>query len=169
MRAMIRNLLIAAPLTLAACESPEERKAREAAAARARVSAESTVAHSAAGERVAAGAWTPALVTKRLVDAGLAPQRDSAARSQPWMGAPEHSLMLGVAKVHAYVFADSVARMSAAAKLDPVTLAPAGMESPWPKPHELVQNGNMLAIVTGGTDRQRDRIVTALAAGIGAP
>jgi hypothetical protein len=32
-----------------------------------------------------------------------------------------------------------------------------------------VQNNNLLAVVVGGTDRQRDRIATALAAGLGAP
>lgn len=156
-------------MALVACEDPAVRKAREAEAARARITAESTVAAGAVTTTPSAGMWTAALVTKRLVDAGLAPQRRDSARGQPFMGVPVYALLLGVATVDAYVYHDSLARAAAVRKLDPQTFAPPGQTSPWGAPREVVQNGNLVAIVIGGTDRQRDRIATALAAGIGAP
>jgi hypothetical protein len=152
-----------------ACQDPAVRKAREAEAARARIAAESSVAASAVSATPQAGRWTAALVTKRLVDAGLAPQRRDSVASQPFLGVPVLALTLGVARVDAYIYADSAARAAAVARLDPLTFAPHGRPSPWGAPREIVQNGNLVAVVVGGTDRQRDRIVTALAAGIGAP
>jgi hypothetical protein len=152
-----------------ACEDPEARKAREAEAARARVSAESTVAISAANTKTAAGAWTEVLVAKRLVDAGLAPQRKDSVAAKPWMHAPVRVWTLGAATVHAYIYADSATRRAAVAALDPATLGPPGQPTPWSPLRALVENGNLAAIIDGGTDRQRDRILTALAAGIGAP
>jgi hypothetical protein len=154
---------------LFACEDPEVRNAREAKAAQARVAAESTLAGSVANSRVAAGAWTDALVVKRLVDAGLAPQRRDTVQAKPWMRVAVHAFTLGAATVHAYLYADSAARRSAVAELDPATLGPRGQPSPWSPLRAIVENGNLAAIVDGGTDRQRERIVTALAAGIGAP
>lgn len=151
---------------LGACTDPEVRKAREADAARTRIAAESAVASNAPGE-VAPGAWTNELLVKRLVDAGLAPQRRDSVRSLPWVGVPVHAFRLGVATLDAYIFADSTARLAVVARLDPLTMAPRGEPSPWGQFRELVQNGNLLAFVVGGTDRQRERITTALSAGIG--
>lgn len=116
-----------------------------------------------------AGAWTDALVAKRLVDAGLAPQRNDSVKARAWMHAAVHAWTLGAATVHAYIYSDSGARRAAVAALDPATLGPRGQPSPWSAYRAFVENGNLVAIIDGGTDRQRDRIVTALAAGIGAP
>ena len=151
-----------------ACESKEARLARVQAEARTRVAAESARA-SGAASAPATGTWNDTQLTKRLVDAGLAPQRRDAVHSQPWMGVPVHAFTLGVATMDAYVYRDSVARREAVSKLDPITFAPRGQPSPWGVPHEVVENNNLVAIVAGGTDRQRERIVTALAAGVGAP
>lgn len=166
----MRPLLVAGMGTLAVlgCESREERQARLAEVARTRIAAESARA-SAAPAVPSMGAWTEAQLVKRLVDAGLAPQRRDSATGPQWMGVPVVSFTLGVAVLDAYVYHDSTARLSIVARLDPVTLAPTGRESHWGVPRELIQNGNLLAVVTGGTDRQRDRIATALAAGVGAP
>ncbi len=157
-----------AGLGVLACESPEARRAREAAASRVRISAESARA-SAVAAVPSSGVWTDAQLVKRLVDAGLAPQRRDSVRGEQWMGVPVHAFQLGVARLDAYVYHDSTARLAIANRLDPVTLAPPGRESPWGVPRLMVQNGNLLAIVVGGTDRQRDRIALALAAGVGAP
>lgn len=162
------SLLLSA-FCLLGCEDPEVKKAREAERKRVAISAESARAAGAATATPAAGAWTPELVTKRLVDAGLAPLRNDSARAPAWLGVPVYSLTLGVSTVDAYIFADSAARIAATAKLDPVTLAPAGQPTPYGPLRAAVSSGNLFAVVVGGTDRQRDRIVTALAAGIGAP
>lgn len=150
------------------CVDPEARRAREAEESRARIATESARA-TATTDVASAGVWTDALLVKRLVDAGLAPQRRDSVRAQPWMGVPVHPYRLGASSIDAYIFADSTARLARLALLDRVTLAPAGQASPWGASHDLIENGNLLAIVVGGTDRQRDRIATALAAGVGAP
>lgn len=155
-------------ITLLGCESKEARQARLVEVARIRIAAESALASSAPATP-SMGLWTEAHLVKRLVAAGLAPQRRDSVKGQQWMGVPAVSFTLGVATLEAYVYHDSTARQSIVARLDPVTLAPAGRASPWGVPRELIQNGNLLAVVIGGTDRQRDRIVTALAAGVGAP
>lgn len=159
--------LVTAIAWLAACEDPQVKKARLAAESRARV--EQETARAAAAAVPASGLWNAAQLTKHLVDAGLAPQRRDSVRAFSWMGVPVIAYRLGDARLDAYVYHDSTARRAVAERLDPVTLAPAGVESPWGTPRELVQNGNLLGVIVGGTDRQRDRITTALAAGAGPP
>lgn len=173
MRVINRNMartgtVVALAATLAACESAEEKRARLAAESRTRVEAAEAKA-SAVVAVPSTGLWSDAELNKRLVDAGLAPQRFDSVKALPWMGAPVIAYRLGVATLAAYVYHDSLARKAIAARLDPLTLAPTGTESPWGTPRQLVQNSNLLAVVVGGTDRQRDRIVTALAAGVGTP
>ncbi|MCX5756235.1 MAG: hypothetical protein NTX19_09015 [Gemmatimonadetes bacterium] len=170
MRLMMRNMigLTAAALLLTACESKEARFARIQAETHVRISAESARV-SATVSVPSTGLWTDAELAKRLVDAGLAPQRRDSVKAKPWMGVPVHAFTLGAATVDAYVYRDSTARRDAVSKLDSVTFAPPGQPSPWGVPHEIVQNLNLVAVVVGGTDRQRDRIATALAAGVGAP
>lgn len=161
-------LLVTASLAVAACESAESKKARVAAESRARVEATSAQATAAAPEPTSY-LWDPAQLTRHLVDAGLAPQRLDTARALPWMGVPVVAFRLGDARLDAYVFHDSTARKAVAGRLDLATLAPSGVASPWGQPRELVQNGNLLGVIVGGTDRQRDRISTTLAAGAGPP
>lgn len=169
-RGMTKNILVAASLVLAAvaCGDPEVRKARLAAESRTRVEAAATVASRAAAAP-SIGRWDAAHLVKRLVDAGLAPQRRESVQAQSWMGAPVIGYQLGVATVDAYVYADSVERRAAVAGLDSATFAPKRQPAPWGTPFEVVTNNNLVAVVVGGTDRQRERIVSALAAGLGAP
>jgi hypothetical protein len=161
--------LLLSAFCLLGCEDPEVRKAREAERKRVAISAESARVSGVGAVTPAAGAWTPELVTKRLIDAGLAPLRNDSAKAPAWLKVRVHSLTLGVATVDAFIFADSATRIAATASLDPVTLAPVGQPTPYGPLRGAVSNGNLFAVVVGGTDRQRDRILTALAAGIGAP
>jgi hypothetical protein len=154
--------------SLLACESPEERRTKVAAESRTRIAAESARA-SAAVTVPSTGTWNDAVLVKHLVDAGLAPQRRDSVRGQDWMGAPVLAYRLGAATVDVYLYRDSLARRAVVARLDPLAFAPRGQPSPWGTPRDVVENGNLVAIVVGGTDRQRDRIATALAAGPGAP
>jgi hypothetical protein len=159
-------LVVCCVVAAAACESPEERKAKRESAARAKVDAGSERAQAVAATP-STGRWDDAQLLKRLVDAGLAPQKRDSVKAQPWMGVPVLAYQLGNATIDAYVYRDSTARKDAIAKLDPITFAPRGQPTPWGTPREVVQNANLVAIVVGGTDRQRDRITTALAAGLG--
>lgn len=159
---------VMAVMCVSACENRAAREARLAAAARVRVEATAAEA-SVAASGPARYVWDAGQLTKRLADAGLAPQRLDTVRAKPWMGVPVVAFRLGDARLDAYVYHDSIAARTVADRLDAATLAPPGTESPWAKPHELARNGNLLGIVVGGTDRQRERITTALAAGAGPP
>ncbi|MBM4193298.1 MAG: hypothetical protein FJ202_02820 [Gemmatimonadetes bacterium] len=159
---------IAVAVGVTGCESAEDRKARLASEARVRVSAESARVADAPSTP-STGQWTDAALAKRFVDAGLAPQRIDTAKARAFMGVPVHAFSLGVARVDAYIYADSTARAAAVAKLDPISAAPAGQPSPWGVPRELVIHNNLFAVVVGGTDRQRERIATAIAAGLASP
>ena len=165
---MLKLRTLGALLVTAACESTEDRQARMQAVARTAVSAESARAAVAPAATVT-GLWDEAQLVKRLVDAGLAPQRRDSVRSHAWLGVPVHAFTLGSATLDAYVYRDSLARRDVLAKVDPITWGPRGQPTPWGTPHEAVVNNNLFAMVTGGSDRQRDRIANALAAGLSAP
>lgn len=166
MRALL--FLGAAVTVLTGCESAEAKRERNAVAARARVATESARAFEAVAVPLSA-VWNDAQLVKRLVDAGLAPQRRDSVKALVWMGAPVLAYRLGVSTIDVYVYRDSVARKAVVATLDPSTFAPRGTPSPWGVGHDLIENNNLIAVVVGGTDRQRERIATALAAGAGAP
>ena len=124
------------PTALAACDDPAARRERAAAAARAKVDAGSERAQTVAGTG-GTGAWDDAQLLKRLVDAGLAPQKRDSVKSLPWMGVPVLAYQLGNATIDAYVYRDSTARKDAVAKLDPMTFAPRGGAGPrnsWVRP-----------------------------------
>ena len=101
---------------------------------KAAVAVDADSAQTVAGTR-GTGAWDDAQLLKRLVDAGLAPQKRDSVRAQPWMGVPVHAYQLGNATIDAYVYRDSTARKDATAKLDPVTFAPRGL----PARHHLAE------------------------------
>lgn len=164
---MLKVVAVGALVGVAACENKAEREARAQAVSRTAISAES--AKVAATVVVATGSWDDAQLVKRLVDAGLAPQRRDTVHARAWLGVPVHAFTLGSATLDAYIYRDSLARRDALMKVDPLTWGPRGQPTPWGTPHDAVVNNNLFAMVVGGSDRQRDRIATALAAGVGAP
>jgi hypothetical protein len=165
-----RNLsLILAACVVEACTDGEAERAASEADARRRVAAESARAAEATAVPAARGRWDEAHLVERLVAAGLAPQRLDSVRAVAFMSAPVLAFQLGQSVLHVYLYADSTTRQAITGRLDPAALAPAGVPSPWPLPRGLIVNANLAAILVGGTERQRERITNAIAAGLAAP
>jgi len=152
-----------------ACTAPDARKQAEAVVARAAVSAESVKA-AAAAATPSTGRWDEAHLTERLVRSGLAPQALAAESAvegaAPWWGVPAHSYRVGNATLHAFIYADSAARLRATGGLDTLTAAPRGGASPYGLPRLLIVNNNLAAVLVGGSERQQERVSLALTAGL---
>lgn len=150
----------------AACSNPEAREQAEQAAARQAIAAaESTVTRVAA--LPATGLWSEAHLMERLVRTGVLPRPlEGRVPAAPWMGQAPIALSAGGGEVFAWIYADSSARKAVTDALDPDTGAPRGSVSPWAIPMQVVINNNLVAIVTGGSERNQERIALALQAGL---
>jgi len=153
---------------LAGCASPAEKKERDATAARSAVATESAKAVVAAG-LPATGKWDEAHLVERLVQSGLAPQAVPAEKSPRFWGVPVHAYRLGAATLYAFLYADSSARRRVTDALDSLSLAPRGSASPYPLPHLLIVQNNLAAVLVGGNERQQERVLLALTAGLPSP
>lgn len=106
---------------------------------------------------------------ERLVQSGLAPQALSGEKAESWWHLPVHAYRVGTATLHAYIFADSSLRRRVTEGIDSLTIAPAGMPSPYARPHILIVQNNLAAVLIGGTERQQERVLLALTAGLPSP
>ncbi len=151
---------------LLGCGNAEERAAREQSEARAGMS-EAAATAQRAGATPSTGLWTEEQLLDRLVRAGVAPRRVESPTSAPgWM--PEGSLVFlaGGGEVRAWILKDSTARRAVTDRLDPLTGTPAGETVPYPPPMTFVMQNNLVAVVTGGTERNQERVALALQAGL---
>jgi hypothetical protein len=115
------------------------------------------------------GKWNQPTLTQRLIDAGLAPRPDDSLPSHPDYRVKPVAYRLGKAHLLAWIFADSAARKRVSATIDTLTAIPRGQPSPWAEPPVFVAQNNLMAVVVGGSDRQRERIRLALEAGLAPP
>jgi len=136
-----------------------ERRAVEAVAQQARV----------APPTRSTGRWNQAALTQRLLSAGLAPRADDSLPSHPTFPVPLLGLRVGKAHLLAWIFADSLARLKVSAKVDTLTVIPKGQANPWAEPPMFVVHNNLIAVLVGGSDRQRERVRLAIEAGLPAP
>jgi hypothetical protein len=79
---------------------------------------------------------------------------------------PPHGYRVGNATLHAFIYADSAARLRVTAALDSLTAAPRGTTSPYGLPRILIVNNNLAAVLVGGSERQQERVSLALTAGL---
>ncbi|MFI5312302.1 MAG: hypothetical protein ACHQQ3_13765 [Gemmatimonadales bacterium] len=148
-----------------ACTSPAEKKASAVKVARTAIAAESAKAAEAAA-RPATGRWDEAHLVESLVRAGLAPRALTQQKGEAYWNAPLLAYQLGSASLHAYIYADSVARRRVTDGLDSLSAAPRGVASPYPIPRLLIVQNNLAAVLIGGSDRQQDRVSLAIGAGL---
>lgn len=166
MRSHMQKLTAAALVALAACGSPEERAAREQEAARGAMAAAEATGRQAA-VLPATGLWSEAHVMDRLVRAGVAPRaHDGAVPDAPWMGRAPIALRAGGGEVFVWIYADSAARRAVTDALDADTGAPRGTVSPFAPPLVFVMQNNLAAVITGGSERNIERIMLAFQAGL---
>ncbi len=122
---------------------------------------------SRAASSPATGLWTEAHVLDRLVRAGVAPRRMEDPPAGPdWMPGEPIALNAGGGQVFAWVFADSAARHAVTDALEDRTGAPEGRSAPYAPPMRFIVQNNLAAYLTGGTERNQDRVALALTAGL---
>lgn len=103
----------------------------------------------------------------RLVRTGVLPRAlEGAPPSAPWMQQPPIALSAGGGEVYVWIYADSAARKRVTDALDARNAAPAGQTSPFALPMAFVVNNNLAAVISGGTERNQERITLALQAGL---
>jgi len=68
--------------------------------------------------------------------------------------------------IHVFLYADEAARRQDTGRLDSVAVAPRGGSYTWSDPAVLVTSNNLAAVVVSPNERQTERIVLALSAGL---
>jgi len=150
----------------AACTSGEERRAQEQTVALKEIAAAETTATLAAS-LPSTGLWTEAHLLDRLVHAGVAPRAVPDAPAGPkWMRTEPVVFLAGGGTLYAWIYPDSAARRAVTDALDPETGAPPGMVTPFDAPMRFVTQNNLAAVITGGLERNQERVMLALQAGL---
>ena len=161
-----RSLALGAILSLA-CAGEDPRVVR---AAKARQEVEAVAQRMrTAPHAPSTGRWDAAQLTQRLVNAGLAPRADDSLPSHPKLPVAPLGLRVGKAHLLAWIFADSTARLKTSAVIDTLTAIPKGQPNPWAEPPMFVVHNNLIAVLVGGSDRQRERVRLTIEAGLPAP
>jgi hypothetical protein len=140
-----------------------------AAADRAKSPSTPAVASSAAPAQKPAcprtGHWIPCQVRDRIDRAGLTPHDTTLSSELPKLGPTPAAYRIGKAVLVVYLFPDSTARSRARGLLDttryvadthPLTIQSEGT---------VIQNDNLLALLFGKNEHQRERVSDALTAG----
>jgi hypothetical protein len=113
--------------------------------------------------------WDIARVSERLVRAGVNPRRIEPTPSAPEFLANTVTAAFAVARVgelRAFVFPDTLSRRRVTDLLDPATAAPRGSVAPWRSRPLLIVSQNLVAVMLGGSETQRERVQLALEAGL---
>jgi hypothetical protein len=158
--------VLAGSLALLACESAEEREAKQVAQAKVELARSDSTARTVASAPLT-GLWTEAALTDRLLRAGVAPRRVvDAPRGPEFFKVPQLLFNAGGGEVHAFIYVDSIARRAVSETLDSASAAPRGTVTPFTPPATLVVQNNLIVVITGGTLTNQDRIATTLSAGL---
>jgi hypothetical protein len=65
-----------------------------------------------------------------------------------------------------YIYPDSVARLAVTAGLDTTALGPKPVQGEPPVLRQLIVQNNLAAVLIGGSERQQERVLLALSAGL---
>jgi hypothetical protein len=115
----------------------------------------------------ATGLWAACSIMYRLDRAGLAPSIDSSGSPDEKMltGAP---LMLKIgftAKLELHLYADSAARIADEQRIDRTQYVTPEQQQTMRRERTLIENANMVGLLTSINGHQRDRVADALMAG----
>ena len=111
------------------------------------------------------GLWHSCSVQERLERAGfvLVPVRDSVG--QRGLDIPGAAYRIGSAELQLYLYADSVDAIAQAARLNRDDAEAASVQGIL-RPPALIRSNNLVALLFGNNDRQRERVQLALTAGL---
>jgi len=119
----------------------------------------------------ATGLWAECSVLYRLERSGLAPHVDSTgAASEKSLTGRALLIKFGTAsQLEVFLYADSAARIADGAKLDRSTLVGATGQQTLRRERTLIENANLIGLLSSINDRLRERVSDALTAGAPQP
>lgn len=115
----------------------------------------------------ATGKWAECSVLYRLERAGLAPHLDSTAKAEEkaLSGLPM-VIKIGLsARLEVFLYRDSTARIADEKKLDRTQLVAPGAPQTIQQERTLIENANLVGLLTSVNNHQRERVSDALLAG----
>jgi hypothetical protein len=154
-------------LTLTACSSSDKSKQGNTPAG----SATQVVVTPGDTRCPATGVWAECAVMYRLTRSGLAPRIDSTAKAEETALHGKSIVMkIGVmARLEVFLYPDSASRVADGLKLDRTQFVNATGTQTIRRERTLIENGNMIALLTSLNERQRERVSDALNAGAPQP
>ena len=112
------------------------------------------------------GHWSECTVRIRLDQSGLAPQTGSEKIGDlPSLGVKPTILSLGNAGLAYYLYADTMARHLAAARLDSTRYIPQTSPVSMKSETTVIQSDNVLVLLFSKNEHQRERVADAITAG----
>ena len=112
------------------------------------------------------GHWSECTVRIRLDQSGLAPQAGSDRIGDlPALAVKPTILTIGNAALAFYLYADTVARHLAAARLDSTRYIPQTSPVSMKSETTLIQSDNVLVLLFSKNEHQRERVADAITAG----
>ncbi|HEV8447317.1 MAG TPA: hypothetical protein VGQ44_10865 [Gemmatimonadaceae bacterium] len=164
-------VVIAVAILVTACSRSDKEKADAASAGQNRDSTVPKAVAAAAGDSACAanGLWAECSVLYRLERAGLAPHLDSTAKvEEKSIGQRAASFVVKVgllARLEVFLYPDSATRIADEAHLDRKDLVNATQEQTIKRERTLIENANLVGLLTSINAHQRERVSDALTAG----
>jgi hypothetical protein len=119
------------------------------------------------------GLWAECSVLYRLERAGLGIKVDSAEKPDvETLGAAPKTFVLRIgvnARLDVFLYADSAARIAAAAKLDRKRFVSSKAQQTMNRERTLIENANLAGLLTSLNSKMRERVSDALEAGAPQP
>jgi streptogramin lyase len=117
----------------------------------------------------AMGLWAQCAVMYRLERAGLAPHLDSTGKVEEksiGQGATSFVVKVGMlARLEVFLYPDSAARIADGVRLDRKEFVGATQEQTIKRERTLIENANLVGLLTSLNSHQRERVSDALTAG----
>ncbi len=164
----LRALTVAAAFALVACE----KTANESRPAETKSVTPAPAAIMPGDSRCpATGLWAECSVLYRLERSGLAPHVDSTGKAEEkaLAGRPLLVKFGTTSRLEVFLYADSTARIADGQKLDRKTFVDATGQQTLRRERTLIENGNLIGLLSSINDRLRERVSDALTAGAPQP
>jgi len=153
---------------LVACERP----AKDSRPGEAKTAQPTPVAATPGDPRCpATGLWAECSVLYRLERSGLAPHIDSTgtANEKSLTGRPLLIKFGTASRLEVFLYSDSTARIADVKKLDRAALVGATDQQTLRRERTLIENANLIGLLSSINDRLRERVSDALTAGAPQP
>lgn len=172
MRLSLASSIVAAALC-AACGSKQQQQEQQQAAAKPDSAVPIPMLGAAPGSPncPATGLWDQCSVLYRLDRSGIAPHVDSTGKiEEKALTGKAFAVKFGAnSRLEVFLYADSAARIADGAKLDRTKLVGGTAAQTMNRERTLIENGNLIGLLTSLNDRLRERVSDALSAGAPQP